>query len=638
MKNHLLIFIFLFGLVVSFYYLLYLRYLDYGMHSDDWISLIRYKALEVDLPHKIQFYWSRGDVGPHATSQVIYMGILESLFGLNYKIFAHINIIFKILATLSLYPLMLLVFKRELLAFLTVILYSISYSTVGTFFVVIQGTEYLAIFFMNIFLIIYYFITKNQIISLNLKWIFALMLSFSIAILLAPSRLFPLIPLPLLIEFFLWLHMRANYNLSGARISSSAYNLKFAIRKLFFLYIPFILLFIYSPIAATQSSILPIIHLQKILEGYWFIILSPMSGLGYMIFWDSYWVKLIGSLNIDNFRSYLFFLIFRASFVFGLISIILGLILSKRRKRFIFLTIVLNFILEVLVFFLATNHLKIPIENRVGWDFNILYSVLIGVFVVSVSVSCYIEWLQDKKNGLLLAIWVGSLTSLYFVFCNWLFANSFLSFVPTHEYLTIPAIGISLMFAAILTTYYEKIKTIKFLHLGVVLAFLTLFLSFIPIYSINKKLSVEYISRIVRQNNALKQQNIQQKIRGQIKESATNKNILVFFDWTKDQLNSEFYSETIHSSFPQWMHYYKRKIIEGCINEVTNKKTLANSKAEKDGKKGFLWQGVCVKQPGGHFFLDQIVFYELDNFYAFEINNNNLTNIKESILKDIGVN
>lgn len=624
MRTHLLIFILLSILVIFLHFLLDSRYLGFGMHSDDWISLIRYRALEQDFLHKAQIFWRL--YGPHATSQILYMGLLEGLFGLNYKTFALINIIFKILATLSLYPLALFFSKRRLFAFLAVLLYSISYSTVGTFHDVHKGTEYQAIFFMNIFLIIYLFLTKIQ--TLSLKWIFALILSFSMAILLAPPRLFPLTFLPLLIEFFTWLHNRTNYNL------------RFGVKKLFFLYLPFALLFIYHPVAVTGAFIVPITHFKKILEGYWFIILNPISGLGYMILWDGYWSKLIGSLGMDSFASYLNFLISHTLVVFGILSIIFGLILSKYKRRFIFLTIVLNFILEVLVFFLAINHLKIPLEKRISFDFNaLLYSVFVGIFVIVFSISCYIEWLATaKKNELLLVLGLSPLISFYFIFCNWLFADSFLSFSPPHEYLTIPAIGVSLAFSALLTILYDKIKSIKILHLGNSLAFSALLLSFIPIYSISKTRTSGWLSAIVKQNNASMQQDIQQEIRKYVKEAGKKGNQLVFFDLTKDQLNGDFYSEILYSSFTSWMHLYNGKIIEGCINGITNRATLVNSISEKDGKKGFTTQGVCVETPSGDFFIKQEVFYGLKDFYAFEVNNNNLVDIRDNVLKDIGIN
>lgn len=569
------------------------------MHSDDWISLIRYKALDENFLNKVFTFWERH--GPHVTSQIIYMGLLESLFGLNYKAFALTNISFKILATLSFYPLIVIIFKRRLLAFLTVILYSISYSTVGTFFLVVKGTEYQAILFMNIFFIIYYLVTKKQTISVG--WILALVSSFLVAILLAPPRLFPLILLPLFIELFLWLFMRANYNL------------RFAAKKLFLLYMPFVLIFFYHPVAVTGMSSIVIAHFQKILDGYWFILLTPLSGLGYMIFWDNFWVRLLGSLP-------------KTEIFFGLITIFLAFSLSKNRTRFMIFAIVLNLVLGVLVFFTA---------NRANFDFNVLYSVLVGIYVISFSINCFLDWLTTKKkNHLFLLLALGPLLSFYFIFCNWLFANIFLGFSPTQEYLTIPAIGISLMFAAILTIYFDRIKTIKFLNLGVALAFFALFLSFIPIYSINKKLSVEYISGIVRKNNAMMQQDLHQQIRYLIQDPDKNGNKLVYFDWTKDMINQEFYSEAIYSTFPIWMHYYKGKILEGCIDRIFDTKGLSNSFTQRSGKMGFLLPGICVETKNGTLFTNYEVFYQLDDFYAFEINNNKLTDIKDNILKDIG--
>lgn len=620
MKIHFFALILLLIVLIFLHVLFYTNYLNYGMHSDDWISLVRYKALDENFLNKILILWERH--GPHVTSQIIYIGLLESLFGLNYKTFALTNSFFKILATLSLYPLIVLVFKRKLLAFLTAILYSISYSTVGTLFLVVKGTEYQAILFMNIFLIIYYLVTKKQTISVG--WILALIFSFLIAILLAPPRLFPLVLLPLFIELFLWLYMRTSYNFKNSA------------KKLFSLYLPLVLVFIYHPVAITGTFIIPIIHLQKILEGYWFILLTPFSGLGYMIFWDNSWVKLLGSINTVDFESFLVSILSNNLFFFGAVTIFLAVTLSKNKIRFILLTLILNSILGILTFFLATHHLKLPEENRINYDFNALQSALVGIYVVVLSIVLFFDWLTTKKDRLILILSLGPLVSVYFIFCNWLFAGSFLGFGTSHEYLTIPAIGISLMFAAILTIYFDRIKTIKFLNMGVALALFALFLFFIPIYSINKKLSVEYISGIVKKNNASWQQDLHQRIRGQIKNPDKDGNKLVYFDWTKDKINQEFYSEAIYSTFPIWMHYYKGKILEGCIDRIFDTKGLSNSFTQRGGKVGFLLPGICVETKNGTLFTNYEVFYQLDDFYALEINNNKLTDIKDNILKDIG--
>lgn len=624
-SSYIFIPILLLGLVVFLHILFDSIYLNFGMHSDDWISLVRYNALSVDFFHKALIFWKLPEVGPHATSQILYIGLLERIVGgLNYKIFDLVNICFKILATISLYPLIMLIFNRKLLAFLVVLLYGMSYSTVGSFHDVIKGTEYQAIFFMNIFLIIYAFLAKKQLFSV--KWVLALVVSFCVAIFLAPPRLFPLTGLPLLIEFFIWVYDRRKYSI------------KIVVKKLFFLYLPFFLLFLYHPKVVTDTFIVPVAHVQKIIEGYWFTILAPVSGLGYMVLWDSYWVHVIGILDWNGLISYLIFLVLHTLPLFGIITALLVLVISSDKKKTFLLTIIINFVLEIPVFFLATNHLKIPPEQRIGFDFNVLYSVFIGIFVISFGVTCLFEWLkQSKKDRLLLAVWAGSFCSFYFIFFNWLLGNVFLSFTPTQEYLTIPAIGVSLLFASWLTGIYDRVKNINLSELETTLAFFTIFILLIPFYSINKLRTTEFLNSIVNQNNANKQKELQQKITEQLKLPA-KKNVLVFFDWTNDKMNAEFYSEYLYSTFTFWTHFQNRKIIEGCINEITDKELLAKSFIQRNDKVGFILPGNCLIAKHEDFFVDQKVFYDLKNFYAFEIKNNNLTDIKKEVIKNLSIN
>lgn len=618
MRDHLLIFIALLCLVIILQYLLVSEYLNFGMHSDDWISLIRFKSLDADLFEKIQIFWKRH--GPHVTSQIMYMGMLESLFGLNYQLFAHINIGFKILATISFYPLFCLLFRRKLLAFIAVILYAVSYSTVGTLHDVHKGTEYQAIFFMNIFFIIYLLFSQRQKFSLG--WFLLLIVSFATSILLAPPRLFPLTFLPLLIELFMWIHFK------------SSYNFKLGLKKIFGLYLPFGLIFALHPEAVTGAFIIPYTHYMRVIEGYWFTILNPVAGLGYMILWDSYWVNLIGTLNINSFTDYLLSILTKISIIFGTLGLFLAMMFAKNMIKFVIMSVFLISLINIGVFFLATYHLTIPEQHRTNFDFNILYPVFIGVSILVLCFCFYIDWLYSKKDNLLiLGVWLGPALGFFFVFNNWLFGDVFLSFSPTQQYLTVPAAGISLMIASILILFVDKLKSIKFLNIGSFLAIISLAVFFISAYPISKSRIDDFLVSIVRQNNAVKQIDIQQKLHQSIRHSD---NILVFFDWKDDLQNEGFYSETIHSSFPFWMHYKEGVVVEGCINGTTDIETLAKSYIEKDNNRGFLWQGVCLGKYG-NFFLKQDVFYDLGNFYAFEINNNNLLNIKERVLAFLGI-
>lgn len=86
------------------------------------------------------------------------------------------------------------------------------------------------------------------------------------------------------------------------------------------------------------------------------------------------------------------------------------------------------------------------------------------------------------------------------------------------------------------------------------------------------------------------------------------------------------------------MHYYNGKIIRGCVNGVFDKETLANSITERAGRKGFILPGVCLESTKKDFFTNKEVFYEFVDFYALEINDNNVIDIRDNVLKNIGIN
>lgn len=613
MRTQLLIFTCLTFLVVLIHVIFLSDYLNFGMHSDDWICLVRFNFIKENFFSKALTLLKLPQVGLHAVSQVLYIGILESLFGLNNKLFVIINITFKILSALSFYPLICLIFRRKLLAFLTALLYSMSYASAGSFRDITKGTEYLAILFMNIFLIIYVWVTVKKIF--NLKWMIGMVLFFALSIFAATPRLFPLIPVPLFIELFLWIFYRNN---------------SFLIKKFLLLYGPILLAVFYHPALLIGALILPLNHLQKIIEGYWFILLNPLSGLGYLMVWNKYLGLMIGNINLENFTSYLIFILSYLLIFFGPVTLIVGLIVSQKKRSFIMFTLAISFILEILAFFLATNHLKMPLEKRVSYDFAIFHSVLVGIWVLSISSSSFREWIEEKKKtDLLLAIWIGFAFSFYFIFLNWLFASTFLTFNPTQEYLTLPVAGISLMIAAILTSLYDK--------LGKTIAIILILLILIPIYSVNKTRMTNSLVGIIHQNNARMQDDIQRKIRNQVKDLNKGGNILLLFDWTDDAANREFYSEHLHSTFTFWTHFYNKNIIEGCINEIENIEELKSAVSRKEGMIGFVLPGNCLYSSRKDFYIDREVFYHLDNFYAFKVKNNNLTDIRQQTLEKIGL-
>jgi hypothetical protein len=96
--------------------------LKIGFKPDDWILYFAYKSLDLHPLSKLLEVW--GARGIYTTYQVYYMGLLESLVGFNYHSFQVVNLIFKALGTLAIFPLVLVIFRSRLLAILTTLFFA----------------------------------------------------------------------------------------------------------------------------------------------------------------------------------------------------------------------------------------------------------------------------------------------------------------------------------------------------------------------------------------------------------------------------------------------------------------------------------------------------------------------------------
>src|SRR3989339_1720387 len=96
----------------------------------DWRYLLIYKSLDPNPFSQLINAWTH--IGLHEASQVYHIGILSEFFGFNYQAYQITNILFKIAATLSFFPLILTVFQNRLLAFLGTLLFAINSATAGS--------------------------------------------------------------------------------------------------------------------------------------------------------------------------------------------------------------------------------------------------------------------------------------------------------------------------------------------------------------------------------------------------------------------------------------------------------------------------------------------------------------------------
>lgn len=610
--------------IISQYYLLH-DTLTLGFKPDDWILYISYKLLGSNSLAKISSVWA--ERGLYTTYQVYYIGLLDSLFGLNYNLFHWANLTFKMAATVSLYPLVRLISKNSLLAFLSVIFFAVSHTTVGPLEFVVKGSDDIAIFWMNLFLIVYYLIISDKLAGF--KHHLLLLALFILSIALSPIRLFPLLVIPPIIEIFLMIN---NFN---------ADSFKKSLIRLLVLYSIFILFYFSTTAVSLYGNAYgPVGIFKKIAEGNWYMLLMPFSGIGYTFVTDDYWDAMFGTIDADTLNSYLFFLLGGPTIICGILTALLAWSLIKKHKMLFFIsTLFSNFLFQVLIYFIAFNHRNLPnIKN--DFDTTIIYSVIFGAYVVIIGLAVFISWLKRETDfGLAAPFWMGSFFVFIFTSLTWVFAPLGTLFSSTSYYLVVASVGSAIMLAAFLVSIFNKLK--DFFYNRPILGkfgFLIyiLFLSLIPIFAMSSREIRQKFILLNKDGLGVSGQIIMQtEARRVIRDFKQGDQALVFFDTSDITGFGPFYSEGFLTSFPYFMLLKDDKIIEGCIGIIyeDNKMIeLRKSVNAQNGIKGFNYRALCVNRGKSDI---SNLFFSSDQFYAFKIENRKLVDIKESVLDQL---
>ncbi len=609
-------------LVVAIQFLLLKIILGFGLSSEDWLLIFDYQTIGGDRNFLDKLSTIFITEGIYSTTFILYIGVLESFLKDNYLAYQLMNITFKILATLSLFPLILIVFKRRLLAFLTTILYSISYSSAGALQFVVKGTDYLAIFFMNICLIMYYFTfnTKRKIFSLLTAVLMLLAFIFS------PIRIYPFLLFIFLFEVIIWLKLKG---LSG---------LIKVLSRLVVLFFPFILLSVILPNSTGGYLNGPLVVYKLLSYGNYQLLLTPFAGLGYTFLPNDYW-PIFGKLTLDNFKDYLIFLITGPIIIYSILTILLGFLISKGKTAYWFIlgVITTNIMFEIICYFLITNVRGMVGPNVKGFYEISTHAVFLSFYVISIAISSLILWFKNKSKVLLPALFIGPIFAIVFLWGTWFIIGDNLTFKEgIHWYLIIPPIGSSLFLASLMVLVFDRVKEIvnRHLRMGLIIC---LFLSLLPIFLISQKEINQTFSYLLSIGyGASDIDGMKSKLLAQLKNPIDTNNALFYFETGDDLVTPPlFYPVTVISGFEQKMHFDKNgKVVNGCVGIIIDKNTLKKSIAEENGIKGFKVSSLCVENF--HATGAQEIFYTPDNLHALKLKDRNVVDIKASILKDLG--
>lgn len=640
--------------------------IQYGLFGmQDWLYLHVYRSfIFLDPNPYLQLINSWIHIGLHETPAIYHTGILSEFFGFNYQAYQIANILFKTVATLSLFPLILIIFKNKWLAFLSTILYGINSATAGPLQVVDTGAEFLALASFNIFLITYYY----TIFKKNKMFYFLSSLFFLLAYLLYPPRMFPQLLLVPLVEIY-WL-------LTSRKLK----NLKLSIIRVLIYIVPVILISLPAPVSpGFPHAKQPLILLQEILNGNWHNLLDPFAGIGWMLLTNDFW-KLFGTLDLDTFRnfgSYLTFLFSGPFLIFGFVTLILSFILAKKPMKFFLLVFGLTLILEILMFFIANDNYRIfgsiLKTDDLGHfiiirDPNIAaldapshfiftkYPTILGIYILIVAFAAFLEWRKNKDNLLLQAIWVGPIFSAVFHFPGWMIQGHLINdYSSIHRYYLVPAMGISLFLAAIITIFYKRSLKGNFqdeltrfpykkMERNILLkTFVLLLISviFFTLFKANQSaIKQEFLGLNPERVKPADQRMLHNRFIDKFGDSLGNDDVLFYFDLSSKKLekSEQYYKEAlVTSDIGHWIKLRRENLMFSCMGAFTDLEALKGSIKIVNGQINFVFPGQCDSQDGeiGIRRSNKPHLYKLENLRAFSVENGEFMDIKEQLLKEL---
>ena len=149
--------------------------------------------------------------------------------------------------------------------------------------------------------------------------------------------------------------------------------------------------------------------------------------------------EFITALEADTFKSFGSYLSFLSSgplLIFGGVTAILSLILSKKPIKFFLLTIGINLLAGILMFLIANDNYRIfetilktddlgrfvviRDPNRAALDapehfILTKYPTILGIYILIVAFVAFLEWRKNKKNNILFSIFLSVLILIFFI-------------------------------------------------------------------------------------------------------------------------------------------------------------------------------------------------------------------------------
>ncbi len=600
-------------------------FFGYGLVAIDLNYLIPFKRIDGDFLQKVLGIWV--SMGPRGGYYSLYLGIVDRLIPFNYETLLNLNFLWKVLATASLYPSIMIITKDKLLAYLCTFFFAISYSSVGFLTFASTGVEYLGIIFINFFVIAYYFFIRSKRLILFLLSFLLLYLALFVSFL----RIFPILFVLGLVIFILLLNKKLSIKQSVFQLI--IYALPAAL-----------MLSITTPIdAATRANIFEN-TIQPILSGNLYILSTPLAGLGFQFV--SPWYKYVfGTWDLVTFLSYLKYLI--PWLIIGiLITSFIAKFTVKNYEKFLllFFSIQIAFLLILYIVFTFDSslppNLVIP-HDKGSWE-SAFFASLAGSFMISMSLSYGWIWSRQKnKNFYFLLIFIAPLFSFLFIGFTWFLEAKHFNFDDgIHRYLPLSSVGISIFFGALITAIIkdrigkltQKFPKILFILILISYLFTTSYKEINTYFKKYRSLGRELSEQIKLQNEFYSRY-------------VGNKDfLLIYFDKSNSQKDSYWQEVLSPDFFDSWAalrKYYflgpSRKQYWCFADTASNFDELKSTAILEKQNLNFKAQARCgkdaMKNPETPISDIQYWIFDESDFFAFDISEGKIID-RTSIIKE----
>lgn len=601
-------------IVIGVQFLFAWKNLQFGFNNDDWYCLAWYKQVVQNPVLDILKGWK--EVGSHNFSHVYYIGVLFDFFKFDFLSYRLINLTLKIMADLSLFPVIYLLFKNKNIAFLATIIFAAHYSPFGGILNVIIGEDSLVIICMNLFLALY--IKASQDNKFNLKTMIALIFFLVSASFFDITRFYPAL---LLLPFLEIIRFLLNKSIS----------IKSSILRLFFFYSPFIIVLSFSPQAALSE-----INFNKFIRifdwGNYQLILSLFASFG-STFVPPNLYSLFGPAPYNDFGNFVTFLFFRFLVIIYPAIIIICYLVSSNPKHLILKILGLTIFTSFIGYFLTNHYLFIDPKFRNPVDPGLYFLPgLLGLFIFSTAVIFFMEWFKNgRKNNFLLALSFSPILSFLYIFFTWIMADDNSIFTGVHGYLNIAAIASSLYLAILLYLAFQKLNYPRMANkISSILTIIFFLFFLISSYQEVDKYFSFFLDKGgygASDENKINNSFWKEVGRGQ---SPDKKPILIYLDGSEDSGNGYFYSGAFVWNVPAMLAIEKGIIFDSnsYCQYMIFQDHLQNMRIQILNGERVIIQNSCGFD----------LIYKTEKFFAFKMINKDLIPIKSEILKKLEIN